>query len=121
MTARELNSLLRVWQERLGLSEWVIYIRQCKPQDLATYDTRFENYAECNWSTETREAWIGIVAARYHAGHRDPRVVNESIVHELMHIALEGHKPLTGKYRYDANYEYGLNKLASAIVRAYGL
>lgn len=39
--------------------------------------------------------------------------IKATIRHELLHLLLEAHKPMTGKY--DKEYEFGLNTLADLL------
>lgn len=42
--------------------------------------------------------------------------IEETLIHELLHLKLEGHKVLTRGYKYDPLYERALNVLARVLV-----
>lgn len=63
------------------------------------------------WHPEERRCWIAIA----HGTESDE--LHETLVHELLHILLEGHLALT--HPYDAGYEFGLNRAAKAIWTAW--
>ena len=102
MTIGELRASARYWQERLGLNDWKITIRQAKNSEMAGDEYAGHAY----WIPEYPE---GTILVRRGSGV-------DIVLHELLHIRLEGHRP--SPKRYDALYERALNALTDALLAA---
>lgn len=109
MTLRALRRELRTLQARLALAEWRIELHRGTPVEHDAPDLwrRHEMYAGCagvtDWHTEER---IAIILLRRGEGR-------DTLLHELLHIRLEGHTMRAR--RYDPQYEYAINALAVAL------
>lgn len=67
-------------------------------------------YAYASWSPEYRECSLGFALPQVHedAGFS----LESTVIHEFLHIVLEGHQATASKY--SGLYENGLNKLSAA-------
>lgn len=101
MKISEARDVCLEWQKSLGLESWDVRVRWANPKDKMTLD----DYGQIMWWTEECRAEMIL--------HRKNADV-ETIVHELMHVRLEGHRP--EPLPYDAVYEQGLNRVVSILV-----
>ncbi len=101
MTITEARAITKEWQDRLGLTHWEIHVRWAKKEDKCD-----DCFGQCSWYTEEAVAQILL----------NKKIADEeTIVHELTHIAFEGHLPEpTG---YDAVYEQSINRFAKLLVK----
>jgi hypothetical protein len=102
MRISEARALAREWQKVLGVAHWKIHVRWAKPGDRVD-----DCYGCCEWFTE--EANAAVILNR-------SRADEETIVHELLHVAFEGH--LSDSKPYDPLYEQAINRLAKVLVAA---
>lgn len=100
MTIRQIRRLLPFWQDVLNLREWKITIRYGTAEEMS--DNVGLNYI----SVEELESLILL--------SRHQEDVEETLVHELLHLVYDGHKPQD--WRYDAMHERALNRTAKALV-----
>lgn len=106
---RELRKAAQEYQALLGLTEWTIHVRWGEPAEKPDYDKgQMDEGSVGNalWHAEECEAWVYLKR-----GAPDPQA---TLLHELLHIRLEGHKQ---PVRYDAMYERAINAIASALRR----
>lgn len=103
MTIRHARHILAEYMVRMDLTEWKIFLRWGTKEEMK------DSQGQCTWSPEYTSAEIFL--------RRDqPDVeIPHTLVHELVHLALQGHRPHDG--RYSVMYERGINRLASAILR----
>lgn len=107
MTQRQLNKLVKTWAHRLGIDDWKITTLFKSEYEMG------ENEGLCYYYTEYRRAEIHILRECDREEGCDS--IENTVVHELLHIVLEGHKPrLEGQY--DAMFERGLNVIASVLI-----
>lgn len=104
MTLKRLRTLAKKWIVALRLTDWEIDFKL-----VPNTEELGKCAGTCVWQTEYKTATIEI------AGDQPPGEIEETLIHELLHLALEGHKPLTQKYKYDAMYERGLNVISEAL------
>ena len=100
MKIGELRKVAKEWQSRLGLDHWKIEVRHGKEGEMDP------SWCACvTWSCEYHSAFILV-----HKNH----CTEHSIVHELLHVRLEGHlvKPL----KYDSMYEFSLNHITDTLI-----
>ena len=109
------NKLLKKWLVALELSPPV-----WNKVSVDFYDPSEEEDSEgsCGWQREYGEAWIYISSA-IRGNWND---IEETIVHELIHLKLEGHKDLVSMApdKYDPVYENGLNVISRELVKTSG-
>lgn len=112
MSIRELRRRLKFWQAQLGLKDYAINLHWGTFVEKPIGDINFDELEICedldgwiDWSTE--HAYADLVMRKRNAKE-------ETLVHELLHLKLEGHKPRPGKY--DPLYERALNDLARALI-----
>ena len=102
MTSRELTALGRRYMRLMEMDEWIrgTQFRVRKLDGL---------YGLSEWFVEERCALITVNRGL------DPELTETTLIHELLHLVLEGHKPLTAHSKYDPNYELALNRVAKGI------
>lgn len=97
MTSRQLTALGRRIMRRLDMHEWiagaVFRVRKLDGLD-----------GESCWHPEERKCWIAVSPG--------PEM-EETLVHECLHVLIEGHKPIVPDY--DPGYELALNRMAKAL------
>lgn len=103
-TARK---LVRYWQTILGLTEWEITEVRWFARD-ETDELDGDN----NYFAEGLKSKIRL---RREQSDDD---LEETIVHELLHLMIDGHKDITAVIggNYDAMHERALNRLANVLV-----
>jgi hypothetical protein len=111
MTSRQLTSLGRSYMRKLGMVEWIPntkfrFVRNLKDE------SGCELHGQSTWMAEERQAWIAL------RPNADDRMLEETTIHELLHILFEGHKPVDNS-QYDAGYEFALNRSAKAYWEAW--
>ncbi len=105
----ELHRDLAIWQKALGLQNWRIALRRGKPVDHDEPEPFSAELAQDSvghawWMVESPNAMI--VLKRGEGTH--------TLVHELLHIRLEGHR--SAPLKYDPHYERALNHLTEALL-----
>lgn len=77
------SELLAKWQKRLGLTDWVIDLRDdCLPNDM-----ELPNVAgECDWQEVNKTAVIRILQPECYGERITPFNFEQTLVHELLHI-----------------------------------
>ncbi len=101
MRIHEARQILAEYQALMDLNAWAIHLRWGKGLECEGVDGR------CVWVTEYGTA--DILLSRKQADREIPR----TIIHELCHLALQGHTGNEGGY--DPLFEQGINKLTGAI------
>ena len=105
----ELKRVAKVWQRRLGIQDWKLEIIWGDKVDREATPFSDELTEGCAgliwWSAEHAHAKIVLAKGQSHS----------TLVHELLHLRLEGHLP--GPRKYDALYERALNQLAEALIK----
>lgn len=99
MTLAILRSRLTYWQHRLNLPEWTIRVNWGSKREMG------DSVGLCLWHTEEQAAIVKILR-----GQPD---TEETLVHELLHIVLQGHDEL--KDDYSVNLERAINRIAHAL------
>ena len=112
LSAKELTALCREWQERLRLQDWRVRVRRSEKHELPT-----GKEAGNSFYLSTKQAVITINPFAQHA-HGDPDPLEVCLIHELLHLHLEGafDDELTGAYH--KNFEAGIDCIAWALYRA---
>lgn len=114
MTQRTLTRLKNLWQKRLGLEDWKISATFCSEE---TFKEKIggDSVGGCFWTADRKIAEIYI---------RKPSVLHslgddleDILVHEMLHILLEGHKEEIPPD--DVNTERAINQLSAALIRPY--
>lgn len=105
MTKRELNSIVKSWQNRLDLQDWKIRAHW-KPKSEMLEDDGGYCMGKVLYSPEYGSADIYVLRE---LDREEGDGIEDDIVHELLHILLEGHK---APGPYDARFERALNVLA---------
>jgi hypothetical protein len=116
----DLMKLCREWQDSLRLRDWDITISTVRYYQLADYD----RLAEIVYSLPKKKAVISILDPDdwnpddpdFDENRQDmPERIEESIVHELLHLHMAPIKE--GRSDYDPAVEQAVNCLASAFVK----
>lgn len=100
MTSAQLQARCDYWADRLNLREWHI---------TATFGTAKQMHGDLGnvfWHTEELKATVRI--------SRTVTAKEETLIHELLHVVIQGHAPLTTPY--DVNLEKAINRLAAAFM-----
>lgn len=105
----ELRQDLALWQAALGLQNWRIQLKRGKPVDHDDPEPFSAELAQDSvghswWMVESPNA---VIAIKNGEG-------THTLVHELLHIRLEGHRQ--SPLKYDPHYERALNHLAEALL-----
>lgn len=108
MTTKQLVSIIKKEAQRLRLGDWEFVVGW---GSLA--DTR-GNTAVVDIEPEYRKATMTFVPlVDLEAAGKEPHPIRETVIHELLHVLLEGHKKQNT--RYDPVFENGLNVLAGLL------
>ncbi len=104
MNLREVRKLVPYWQEILNIKEWKITVRWGRKKELP-------GEVGLNiWSVEELESDILLA--------RNQPAVEETLVHELIHLVVDGHKDPSLEEAYDPLHERAINRLAKALMKA---
>ena len=77
------KELLAKWQKRLGLTDWVIDLRDnCVPDDMELPSVA----GECVWQEVNKTAVIRIIKPECYGERIAPFDFEKTLVHELLHI-----------------------------------
>lgn len=107
MTLATLRRITKLWQKRLKLQDWKINVR-------FNASIASENAAGmADWHPDNRTAEIDILPPHLIADD-----IEETLVHELLHVLYEGHTWYTEDLR-SAHQERALNQTTAALVSAY--
>lgn len=109
MSKKELDALVGLWRDYLKLGHWTVNVEFQSGEDMGGRDAAVSAQAEYDTAN--------MVVRQPTEGQ--PVDVEESVVHELLHVLLEGHKNLaisSHEESYDPMYERGLNVLSSLLV-----
>ena len=79
------QGLLREWQRRLGLHDWVIkLVYNCKSEDMT-----LDNCTGCTeWTEPIKTARIEILSPKEYGSRLLPYDFEKTLVHELLHLKL---------------------------------
>jgi hypothetical protein len=97
---------------RLDMGEWIENASFAIVRDLKDSEGNAV-YGLSSWQPEERKCWIAI------ARDCDGDVFHETVIHELLHLRLEGHRPPPSPEDYDESYELALNRIARALWEAW--
>lgn len=103
------QTMLTLWQAAFALGHWDIDLAVHPGDEMQGRDAAVSAQAEYDHA----------VMALREPTELQPVDMEESIVHELLHVLLEGHKNLatsSASESYDPMYERGLNVLAAVLV-----
>ena len=106
MTSRSLAALGRRIMKRFEMHEWLPKAEFRMVRNLKSPDG-YELYGQAVWHSEERHCWISVSIGL------EEKLTIESLIHEILHVLLEGHS--VAKTKYDASYELALNRMASAL------
>lgn len=104
LTKAQINALIKKWQTKLRLQNWNIKLTLAD-----TVDDLKGNAGMMDWQTEYHSATIYLVR------ELPRRDMEETVIHELLHLLLEGHKNPVCKDL--PLYESGLNTLSALLLK----
>lgn len=107
MYLKDAKKLIAYWQTELNLRNWKIDIQWAPAHEMSHDDA----IASIWWFTEDEIAHVKLVKAAVCSDD----IFEETIVHEMLHLRLEGHRTI--EKRYDPQYELALNRLAALLVK----
>ena len=113
MTTRSLRSLKTKLCKVLNLLDWKITVSFSDEIESAAIkqDQCSDSVASVVWNEAHKTATIKILPEEILI--KDGYTVREALLHELLHILIEGHKPATPDI--DLNIERALNQLAGTL------
>jgi hypothetical protein len=94
--------------KRLEMDDWIPRATFRVVRNLAN-DKGHELHGQSQWFPEERQCWIAVRPTD------DADLLGETLVHELLHVRLEGHLAPMENEQYDPGYEYALNCTARAL------
>lgn len=103
MKLKALRELGRYWQDHLRLSDWSI---------------KFDFMTKAH--SKEHPAWNGFVIwdDQHHSASirvsRDAQDITHAVVHELLHVRLEGHLPIE-ECNGSSNWEFVINTMATVL------
>jgi hypothetical protein len=108
MTSREATKIGMKMMRLLDMGEWFEEGKKSRIKFQVYRKSDMTDDGNSDWHSEERTAnvWVN------HSMDDYERACT-TILHELLHIVIEGHKPWCGKY--DVQYEFALNRLATAL------
>lgn len=77
----EAVACLKEWQERLGLSDWIIQIDLCHPREPDWHNAQ----AMCDWRTVNKTALVSIIKPEFSPNQITKYCAEKFLVHELLH------------------------------------
>ena len=108
MTKTNLQIALQYWQRIMGLTEWTITARWGTPEELRGEPPELSACGMCMWNPTTKTAEIVL--------DRKQRDIEGTLIHELAHLLLHGHKPPCGT-AYTPNQEAICDQIAAMLQR----
>lgn len=103
MSLKELRDLVSWWQEELKLPEWDIRVGWMSKANIKEYQ---KCDGLCDWEGQYKVANLWV--------RRGSVGIPHTVVHELLHIRLEGCKPFDERNTTD-EWEFSLNTLSTVI------
>ena len=86
----ELQEKLKTWQKRLRLQDWIIKVHIVRGRDMKLEECQ----AEVSWTIAKKTATVRIIdPLDYPSDVTDPQDMENSLIHELLHLHLA---PITG-------------------------
>ena len=114
---KEFN-LLKEWQERLGLQDWVITLRiNCNKNEMDLQEVA----GETEWSLSIKSAAVKIISKEEYGERIVPYDFENILVHELLHLKFGLIDQKITSYESDVAYEVRhqlIDDLARALVMA---
>ena len=114
MTDKKLQTLARKWIKKLELGSplWrKIDVAVMTAEEQAQHDGTL---GICLWDIDNSYAYVGLAPEEKHV--EDQTLMEETLVHELLHLRLQGHKEYKKEYD-DPHLERALNLLAEILVK----
>ena len=110
----EHERLLKEWQNRLGLHDWIIKLSDyCLPENMSAQDVA----GDVDWRECSKNAVIEILDPQFYGDRIIPFDYEKTLVHELMHLKLslvsDGVADLQARYMHQI-----IDDLARALVDA---
>jgi hypothetical protein len=102
---------LRVWQERMNLTDWHIQVNLVRPRALEP-----KTLGNIHWDTDTKQATIGVLSS-YDYKLPFSEMLNDmefTVVHELVHLDLASMPRSDASRRVE---EHAVNELAGALLK----
>lgn len=78
---KEMYDCLRYWQEKLFLTDWIIKVILCSPEDMDLSDVCGEN----NFQIENKCCVIKIMKPEFYGDRITKYCAEEILIHELLH------------------------------------
>ncbi len=111
MTKPDLKALVAEWQFRLKLQDWDVRVRYCRRYDMPAAQ------GECRYTPEDKKAVVTILDPNdYEPNDFWPQDVEETVVHELLHLHLGTIVTIDAKDDRSTVQEQVINAIAHALV-----
>ena len=110
MTQQELEVLCREWQKRLGLGHWNITIKYKRRDEMEV-----QGCGCCFWTFRIETATIQILDPVDYYGFDVEFDIEETVVHELLHILFIASMPKDGTTKFDL-FEQSIDRMARVLV-----
>jgi hypothetical protein len=115
MNQRTLKRLCTLWQKRLNLVDWTLKPRFVDQETMAEkVDGR--SVGGCIWCSDRKTADLYILSSERLHTLDDEGQEEHILLHELLHIVLEGHGP---PKKSDIHVERAIHQLTAALLIAY--
>ena len=114
MTKRALLRIVHDWVPRLGLRGWAIDVQLVRGEALRATHGPGDYYADVQPDPQHQRATVRVLRQREMVARgMDPSLIEETLVHELLHLRLDPMSHLAN----DSTFEVGLDCLAAELVR----
>ena len=78
-----MQKIMKYWQDKLGLNDWVIVLRDdCPVSDFETDDAE----GETSWNSVSKTAVIKLITINEYGERIVPYIKEQTLIHELLHI-----------------------------------
>lgn len=105
MKLQELRATCKQWATKLGLAHWKISIRWMNEEESEEHPG-INGF--CYWSADHTHGWIRI--------SKDSEDILHTTIHEILHLRLDGHLPMT--YKKSVPLEVTINALTAALLES---
>jgi hypothetical protein len=112
MTNEELQQLCFDWQIRLRLGDWIVKARFWEPHEIDG-----SLFGQCSYLIQEKTAKIKIIRPEHtHKESFPPQIVEETLVHELLHLHFAPFEAKPKTTKMDAQ-ELAINCISRALVK----
>lgn len=110
LTEQQMNKKLEYWKTLLGLDSWDIKFTFKRQRDLG------DSQARVSWTLEKSAAVIGMVCHEDYDNERFPQDMEQSLVHELLHVKCATFDNFEEGSLQDVMHEQYIDSMAKILV-----